>query len=66
MSDPYHSSLRKSKCELHGRDISGEPWQLWHMVPLFLAIAALSLLFPDRAVVVCGLLMLTTWWRRLR
>jgi hypothetical protein len=36
------------------------------MIPLFLVIAALSLLYPDRAAVVCGLLMLTTWWRRQR
>jgi hypothetical protein len=36
------------------------------MPMLYLVIAALCLLFPDRAAVVCGVLMLTTWWRRQR
>ncbi len=36
------------------------------MPTLYLVIAALCLLFPDRAAVVCGVLMLTTWWRRQR
>jgi len=49
-----------------GGDIFSEPWQWTRMVPLFLVIAALSLLFPDRAAVVYGLLILTTWWRRQR
>lgn len=36
------------------------------MVPLFLVIAALCLLFADRATVVWGVWMLITWWQRQR
>jgi hypothetical protein len=36
------------------------------MPPLFMVIAALCLLFPDRAAIVWGVLMLTTWWQRHR
>jgi hypothetical protein len=33
---------------------------------LLLVIAALCLLFPDRAAIVWGVLVLTTWWQRRR
>lgn len=36
------------------------------MPSLYLVIAAVCLLFPERAAVVCGVLMLTAWWRRQR
>jgi hypothetical protein len=47
-------------------DIGGESWHRWAMPTLYLVIAVLCLLFPDRAAVVCGVLMLTVWWQRQR
>ncbi len=36
------------------------------MPTLYLVIAVLCLLFPERASVVWGVLMLTAWWQRRR
>lgn len=36
------------------------------MSTLYLVIAVLCLLFPERALVVWGALMLTAWWQRRR
>ncbi len=36
------------------------------MPTLYLVVASLCLLFPERASVVCGVLILLVWWRRRR
>jgi hypothetical protein len=64
--DPYHSPMRKAKSELHRSDFGDESWHRSAMPTLYLVIAVLCMLFPDRAAVVCGVLMLTAWWRRQR
>ncbi len=44
----------------------GSHGSLSAMPPLYMVIAALCLLFPERAVIVWGVLVLTTWWHRQR
>jgi len=44
----------------------GSHGSLSAMPALYMVIAALCLLFPERAAIVCGALMFTTWWHRQR